>query len=300
MEFPLWLLFALISPAFWAIVHVLDSYCVEEMFDRPWMGVVCSGISMLVVLPFLLLGLILTPSGHLAAIDAALCLVCGVVFMASQAFYFKALSLSESGIVAAYWNLIPISLLLAGYFFLDEKLTFAQYGGAALIVMASIAFCLLDSNWKSRWASLGLMMLGAWLQVIYFLVQKAVFNRCPVYVAFLMITFFMAISGVAPLLLPRQRLEFQRNWPRIRGAFGFLVVIEALNLIAVGTSLYAVSYGLPSLVSAVEASIPAYVFSLSLGLYALTGKYGEEEASQRMPAKLGLVAMMGVGGWLVA
>ena len=57
---------------------------------------------------------------------------------------------------------------------------------------------------------------------------------------------------------------------------------------------------LPSLVSAVEASIPAYTFLLSLMLFAATRKYGEEEARHRLPAKLLLVAAMVFGVWLVS
>jgi len=57
MEFPIWLAFALVSPAFWAIVHVLDSYCVDKVFDRPWIGVITSGATILFALPLLSIGL---------------------------------------------------------------------------------------------------------------------------------------------------------------------------------------------------------------------------------------------------
>ena len=49
-----------------------------------------------------------------------------------------------------------------------------------------------------------------------------------------------------------------------------------------------------------EASIPAYTFLLSLVLYAVTRRYGEEEARRRLPAKLLLVAVMVFGVWLVS
>ena len=108
------------------------------------------------------------------------------------------------------------------------------------------------------------------------------------YQAFLVITLSMAVAGISPLLMPRYRRVFRGNWPRIRPALRFLFAIEIANLIAVGTSQYAVSFGTPSLVSAVEASIPAYTFLLSLVLYAVTRKYGEEEARHRLLAKQSL------------
>lgn len=300
MEFPAWLAFALISPLFWAIVHVLDSYCVDEVFARPWVGIVTGGLTMLVALPFLSIGLAFTPVAPMSASTIALCVFCGVVFMVSNLLYFQALAITESGIVAAYWNFIPLFLPVVSFLLLGEVLSGAQYAGAAILVASSVAFCLLDGNLESRWSSFWMMFAGALLQVIYFLVQKQVFAQNPVYQSFLVITLSMAISGMTPLMARRFRKVLRGNWPRIRPALKFLLVIEIANLVAIGTSQYAVSYGTPSLVSAVEASIPAYTFVLSLVLYAATRKYGEEEARQGLPAKLLLVAAMVFGVWLVS
>ena len=91
------------------------------------------------------------------------------------------------------------------------------------------------------------------------------------------------------------------NWPRIRPVVPILVAIEVCNLAALATSQFAVSLGSPAVVSAVvEACIPVYTFLLSAVLFAVTRRYGEEEARQRLPAKLLLVAAMGFGVWLVS
>lgn len=299
MEFPIWLAFALISPAFWAIVHVLDSYCVDEVFDHPWVGIITSGLTMLAALPFLAVGLVFTGVGPMSAEAVGLCILSGFVFMASQLLYFQALAITESGIVAAYWNFIPLFLPIVSYLLLGEVLSGPRYAGAAILIVSSVAFCLLDGL-ESRWSSFWMMFVGAWLQVAYFLLQKRVFATCPVYQSFLVITLSMAMAGVSPLLVPRFRRVFRGNWPRILPAMRFLLGIEVANLIAVGTSQYAVSFGTPSLVSAVEASMPAYTFVLSLVLYAATRKYGEEEARHSLPVKLLLVAVMVFGVWLVS
>ena len=115
MEFPTWLAFALISPFFWAIVHVLDSYCVEVVFDRPWVGIITSAFAMLIALPFLAIGLIFTGVSPMSAEPIGLCVLSGFVFMASQFLYFKVLSVTESGIVAAYWNMLPLFPRLSSY-----------------------------------------------------------------------------------------------------------------------------------------------------------------------------------------
>ena len=300
MEFPPWLVLALISPVFWAIVNVLDSYCVDEVFDRPWVGMITSALAMLAALPFLAVGLIFTGVSPMSAETVGLCVLSGFVFMASQFLYFKVLSVTESGIVAAYWNMIPLFLAVVSFLLLEERLTEARYAGIAVLILASVAFCLLDGSLESRWSSFWMMFAGAWLQVAYFLVQKQVFAISPVYQAFLLITLSMVVAGLSTLLLPRCRRIFRGNWPRIRPTLRLLFGIEVANLIAIATGQYAVSYGMPSLVSAVEASLPAYTFVLSLVLFAVTRKYGEQEARQWLPAKFLLVTAMVFGVWLVS
>ena len=299
MEFPIWLILALISPAFWAIVHVLDSYCVDEVFDMPWVGLITSSLSMLTALPFLSGVLPFTTVAPMSGDAVGFCILSGVLYMASQLLYFHALATTESGIVAAYWNFIPLFLILASNALLGEVLSGAQYAGSAVLIASSVAFCLLDGL-ESRWLSFWMMLAGALLQVAYFLIQKRLFASCPVYQAFLVTTLSMAITGLSPMLLPRFRCLFLDNLPRIRSSIRLLLGIEMANLAAVGTSQYAVSFGAPSLVSAVEASIPGYTLLISLILYATTRKYGEEDAKSWLSVKLLLVGAMVVGVWLVS
>ena len=264
MAFPTWLILSLISPVFWAIVHVLDSYCVNKVFERPWIGPVASAFTMLISFPVLLCGLFITGWVPLSFTAVLLCMIAGLAFMASQLAYFYALSCSESGIVAAYWNLLPLFLLLVGYGFLGERFTAARYAGCMLLVVGSVSFCMVDGNLQHRVMSFWLMFTGAWLQVVYFLTLKHLFSTSPVYPSFLVVTLAMIIAGILPLVLRRRRRVFQSNWPEIFSVLPFLLVIEAANLTAVLTSQYAVSFGPPSLVASVEACIPAVTFLLSL------------------------------------
>lgn len=297
---PLWLTLSLISPLFWAVVHVLDSWCVEEVFDAPWIGVVCSAITILIVLPAATAALLFAESRTLPTTSLAWCCVAGAAFMIGQVLYFYALEFSESGIVAAYWNLLPLLLLIVSFAFFGERLTMAQYIGGTTLMLGSVSFCLVDQNLKARWRTFWLMSGAACAQVVYFLIQQHVFESTAVYPAFVVTMFAMAASGLTPLLLAAGRAKWRMNWPRIRPMMKFLVLIESANVIAVGISQYAVSFGRASLVAAVEAAIPAYTFAVSLLLYAVFGKYGEEAAKHRLPAKLALVGVMVVGVWLVS
>jgi hypothetical protein len=39
--------YALLSPLLWAIVHLLDWYCVEQIFEKPWMGGIFSSLALI-------------------------------------------------------------------------------------------------------------------------------------------------------------------------------------------------------------------------------------------------------------
>jgi drug/metabolite transporter (DMT)-like permease len=173
----MWLLFALMSPFFWAIVHVLDAHCVERVFDRPWMGVITSALTSLVVVLIIPFAIPFVSWQVPRWEIVLLALLAGAVIQLSQAFYFQALDYSEAGIVAAYWNMTPALLPIASFVVLNKVLGGWRYLGIAILILASVSFCLLDTNFKARWRSFLLMVLASGLQVGALLLEKHVFEE---------------------------------------------------------------------------------------------------------------------------
>jgi hypothetical protein len=56
--------------------------------------------------------------------------------------------------------------------------------------------------------------------------------------------------------------------------------------------------GVPSLVSAIEASIPAFAFAISLTVMGLSHRI-DAETKRKLPVKWGMVALMMTGVWLI-
>ncbi|MGZ8185548.1 MAG: EamA family transporter [Methylobacter sp.] len=296
----MWLFYALLGPPFCAIVHVLDSHCVENVFDRPCMGVITGSLASLViflavpfVMPFVIWKL---PEWNVIV----LALLAGSLIQLSQGFYFKALQYSEPGIVAAYWNFIPILLPLASYYLLDEVLTFWQYAGIGILIFTSVCFCLLDSCLQGKLYSFLLMLAACIVQVITMLIQKMVFEQGSFFICFLIVMVGIIGSGALPLLIPDIRKAFCKNTGTLRPAIPMLIGIEVVNWVALYTALRAVDLGDPALVAAVETTIPGYTFALTLLLGATTKRFDRKEARQRLPIKLALVAAMTVGVWQVS
>jgi len=296
----MWVFFALLFPFFFAAVCVLDSLCVEKVFDRPWMGAVTSSLASITafaVLPFALAFAVWIEPGWAII---ALALLAGTLTQAAQGLYFQSLAYSEAGIVAAYLNLIPVILPFAGHALSGQAFGVWAYAGIALNVAASVAMCLLDTNFQARWRSFFLMLAGCFLYAAGVLIEKYIFDRIPVLEGFLLITAGIVISGSLPLALPRVRLVFRKNMAALRPAFGVLIGIEVVNLLAIYFRHRALSLGDPSLIEAVATIQPGYTFGLSFLLYVVAPRFGDPQTRRHLWLKLLLVGLMVVGVRLVS
>jgi drug/metabolite transporter (DMT)-like permease len=296
----MWLFFALISPLFWAAVHVLDFYCVDKIFEKPWMGSITSALASSVVFlafPFIQSQL----DWHSLRWElVVLALAIGGLIQLSQALYFQALSYSEVGIVAAYLNLTPTFLPFASFLFFGEILQAHHYVGIIILTFASLCFSLLDTNFSARWLTLLLMTTVSCLEVIVLLLEKVLYERETFWVGFLLITTGIIISGLFPLAMPQIRQTFRQNQSLLRPVIGLTLAIEIINLVALGSRQRAISLGIPSMVSAIGASVPAYTFGLSILLFLMTKRFGDPKAKKRLPFKLVLIVVMVLGIRLVA
>jgi uncharacterized membrane protein len=295
-----WVILALTSSAFWAIVQVCDHYSVNDVLSDPWLGVVSSSFAMLAHFPILACGLFVTGMQPVSLGAGLLCVVAGAGFMAGQSFYFRAMAISESGIVSAYWNMLPVMLLVINFTFLGERLTFWQYLGSAVLIASSCAFCVVADSGPRRWQALGMMTVATAFVVLYFLILEIILQDNGTYSCFLIIIVSMTAFGLSPLLLRKRRTVFYANWSQLRSIGLMLFLAESANLLALAASQYAIDLGPASLVAAVEAAIPGFTFLLSLLLYAIFKKYGEENAHHRLAIKMVLVATMIWGVYLVS
>jgi uncharacterized membrane protein len=291
----MWIQYALFSSFLWAIVHILDEHCVDKIFSKPWLGVVTSsGISVGIFL--------LIPIWHIAIIIPSwpillLCLVTGALIQLSQLCYFNALDRSDSGTVSAYWNLTPVFLPIVSYWLFGYLINGSSYIGIALLLVASIGLCATD-KFRSRWDTLCLMSVAAALQTGVVLLEKYIFDRTDFFGAFLTIALGISISGLSSLAVKKVRFTLIKDFAKIKKALPILVMIELIGWAALYSGQSAVKLGVPSLVSAIEASTPAYAFGLSL-LIATWQRRVDRETRRKLPVKWGLVGIMMLGVWLI-
>jgi uncharacterized membrane protein len=290
----MWLIFALSSSLVWAIVHILDEHCVDKIFSKPWVGVLTSsaisaGIFLLV--PFSGQKIVV-PSWEILAV----CLLTGAVIQGSQYYYFLALDCSDCGTVSAYWNLTPTFLPVISYWLFGYVITGNNYVGIGMLVLGSVGLCLND-RLPDKWNTLYLMTIAASLQTVVVLLEKFIFDRTDFFGAFLSITVGTVAAGLSGFKSAEVRATFRANLPSIRRAWRVLVAIELLNWVALYLGQSAVKDGIPSLVSAIEASIPAFAFGLSMGIAFLNRQF--DSYRKGLGLKLAMIGLMMVGVWLI-
>jgi uncharacterized membrane protein len=292
----MWLFYALLGPPFWALVHILDSHCVGNVFDRPWMGVITSSLATAAIS---LIALVVLPYENWQMPQwqiIALAMLAGGLIQLGQVFYFQALEKTEAGIVAAYGNFTPTLLPLASYFFMGDVLQPWHYVAIGVLVIASICFCLIDIKRHGKWDSIILMLLASTVQVSAILIEKYVFSNCAFYIGFAFVILGVVLSGIIPLfVVPTVRKAFFINIPKLKPLATLFMCIEMANLVALYMSQRAVDLGSPSLAAAMETTVPGYTFLLTILLLTLKPRYGNEEARYKLRTKLVLVGIMTLG-----
>ena len=297
----MWLYYALLGPPFWAVLNILDSHCVGNVFDRPWVGVITGSLAtaiMLLAFPFVLPYIEWElPEWHIIA----LAFFVGGLIQLQQAFFFQALDTTEPGIVAAYENITPTLLPFASYFFLGDALQPWHYVSICVLVIASLCFALIDVSRNGRWDSIVLMLLASSIQVAVILIEKYVFEHSAFVISFMFILIGVVLSGVLPLFwVSNVRKTFSNNIPKLKPFIPLFIGLEFVNVFALYFSQKAIDLGSPALSTAMEATVPAYSFLFTIVLLIFKHRYGNEDVRYRLRTKLVLVGIMSFGVMQIA
>jgi drug/metabolite transporter (DMT)-like permease len=291
----MWIIFALLAPFLFALVHVLDAECVDKVLEKPWMGMITSAIATLFVLipiPYFFPFFDWTwPSWQILTLT----FLAGALIQISQGLYFQSLSYSEAGIVSAYWNLIPIFVAILSVLLFYEVLSWKEYLGMTVIVLSSTVMIFLDTALRTGIKTFFTMIFAALMQSISYISLNYVYDYIPFLQAFTIMTSAIIIVGMLPLTSTKIRSVFKRNIVRLHKHRWLFIIIELINVGALFSAQKAIALGNPSLVTAVETTIPAFAFGVSGSLFLFTRKFGDRRTFSKLHLKILMIIFMTAG-----
>jgi uncharacterized membrane protein len=291
----MWLLYAFSGPVLWAVSTHIDKYLVDRYFHDSDTSVMMVFTALLGVAALPLIWLldseVLKPDWQ----GIAVMTVSGVLYMGAMLFYLRAIQTEEASVVAPLFQANTLFTFLLGYFFLHEKLEWAQLAGAALVVGGALSLSggrpRSKGGFKLRSV---LLMLAATFAVA---LSSVLFKFFAVRDAFWSTTFWTFVGeglfGVVLLALPDRARQFLALFRRNPGAV--IGVNGANELINLGAGLgvrYASLLAPVALVSAISSTSTFFVFAFGIALTLFFPRLGREDLSARNLIRKGLGAVL--------
>lgn len=293
-----WLLFALLSPAFWGLNNVINKFLMTKKFkgyfsiviylnfvDLIFAGTVYVFTSVSFSFPYVLF-----------------VMVVGVMPVIAFWFYTKALLVEEISRITPLFQFIPIFVVVLSVLFLGEILSIQRYFGIALIVVTSLLISYRKTdNGNSLSSAFKLMIPFTAILAVYTVLNKYLLG----YLDFWSVFFWMMIGswfGVVLMLgFSTPREEFVSTVSHL-GKRTFLIVFFGEGTYILGTifSLIATSMGYVSLISALAGLQHFFVFVYVLLLSLFVPRILKEEMNKPVIAlKIIAITLMFVGTWLI-
>lgn len=293
-----WLVFALLSPAFWGLNNVFNKFLMVKKFQGYYSLV--SYLNLLDLFFGAIIYFFAPISWSFPYVFFAMAV--GLLPLLAFWFYTKALMVEEISRITPLFQFIPIFVVLLSAIFLNEILSLQKYFGIALIVVTSIVISYRKAgNGNSLSSAFKLMIPFTFILSVYTILLKYLLG----YLDYWSIFFWMIIGsffGILVLLsFSRPRREFIETIPGIGGrTFVVAFIGECAYVLGVICSLIATSLGYVSLVSALSGLQHFFVFVYMLLLSMFVPKILKEEINKRVVIlKVSAIALMFVGTWLV-
>lgn len=294
-----WFLLALLSPAIFAINNFIDKYVIEEKVKD------YRSIPIYTALVGLIAGCIIWlcfGRQSLPFYDAAIVMLTGVLTVWGYAFYFRALSTSQTSYVIGLFQVIPVLALVLSFIFLGETITLVQFGGFFLVLSSAIALSFQKDKEKFKlnsafyWVLIADLLFAASSVLFKFAVNANSFTKILSYESW-----GIALGGlILYIVFPSVRHAFIKTNKEVgKKVMGIMVVNEIVLILAKGIMFLAISLGSVALVSVLGGTQVFYGIVFGLVLTLIAPKIFKEEIGKKhLLKKVILMSLLFLGIWL--
>ncbi|HEY5713899.1 MAG TPA: EamA family transporter [Candidatus Gracilibacteria bacterium] len=299
----MWILIALIAPAFYAMTNVLDKYMVHRYQKHlsPGALVFFMGIFSLVVLPFL--GVIFPDSFFLASANILWLIIAGLITTLAWVPYMYALEKDDMSSVMPLYQLHPVLTFVMAYLFLGEILSNTQIIGGSIIILGAIILTKDPTKkWGVRLDTLGLILLSSLCLVSVEIIFKDTVQSIPYQNTLFWFFLGHALSGLLLLFVPSYRKEIKSFGKNVNRKFlGLMSINESLGLVADTFNMYAILLAPIALVKAISGFQGVFVFLYGIIITLFFPAILKEDLSRKtLIRKISALIIMLIGSFIIA
>ena len=289
-----WFYLALLAPFLFAVVNLIDDNMLRFVYKGPHLATALTGLfGALPLVSLLFLDTKPTPSNLLV-----LMVLAGFLTTIYYFFYFRSLELESPSIVISMLSLVPATVPILSYFFLDERLTSIQIVGFLLVLLASLGLALTEVKKFTFSKALIPVLVVVLILDIVSILTKYVYSQADFYTAYMYFAAGMGLGGIYfPLIMYYEKTEhdFSVLKTKLHKTIPLLIFVELLGILSEFILNLAISRGPVSLVKAIEGSQPLFVLAIALILYPFYPKFFREAEESKSLKKFILMGIVVAG-----
>ncbi|MBI2410945.1 MAG: DMT family transporter [Candidatus Kerfeldbacteria bacterium] len=264
----IWLFFALLAPALWAVTNIIDDRLVNKQHSTPLTLMIITGLfGGIPCMAILLFGHAQWPGW----LTLALGLASGIIGLLVYLPYFYALKFSGPASDVLMWNLTPVLVTAFALIFLGDRLSIGQYMAVVLLIISSIVAGYTKGAHRGLSKAWHLMVLAATMSAVEILLQKMVFERTGFQTGLAICSFGLLLTALCFVVFSTHgRRAFQAH---MSGSVWKLMTLnELLDVGAQVSRSFAISIGPLILVKTAEGTQSIFIILLELLLFKKTEK----------------------------
>jgi drug/metabolite transporter (DMT)-like permease len=245
------LFFAVISPALWAIMNVLDKFVVSHKIKNPLsFGFIAGTINLLIgtVIALFVSWREVTPK------DIAFSAISGILLGINFYFWYILIKEEDASNLVGLIYFYPVIIAILSYFFLNEQLHLLSYFGMCLTLFGAVMLSINATKIKIKagaWMIASLILITAFYE---FFIKVATINL-PAVNGVAVSSVFLGIACIPMLISSKTRKGLKETAKYA----GWAVLNESFTFLGVFTTYFAMAKLPATIVSSIAATQPLAV-----------------------------------------
>ena len=293
-----WLIFALLSPVFWALTSIFDKFLISKVLYKTYffpIWIASFGLPLCIFIFIFFNPPFIFPYSIIAAFE-------GILWMSYYYIFAKTLSNEEVSRTMSLIFIYPIFVTILAGIFLKEVFGISKYIGIGLLVMSGLLL-----SYKKEGKKIGIiksLKLILMLILIFScidVIDKFLVGKIGYWPLYFWTTAGLFLTVIPILFIKKIRTNFVNSFKKT-GKKGFLALITSEIFAISGSISYYIAISLThvSVVAAIGSLQPLFVLICTIFLSAFVPKFLKENLNRRnILIKSVAVLFVLIGAWLL-